>query len=145
VPLGGTGEHGTGPPLLLLLDTPLELPLLPPPELLPLTPEELPLTPELLPLLPLLPPPEELLLPPLPLLLDPPPDPPLLPPGPPSPTYSIARPPQPALTRAALIAKPRKVTTGEREVRTTAVKSERRANAHAARFARRAIAPGVSR
>jgi len=114
-----------GPPLLLLLETPLELPLL-------LPPEELLHPPELLPLLP----PEELLHPPellpdAPLELPDEPPEPLLPPGPPSPRYSIALPPQPDAARARAKLKPRKGATRGREVRTALPQSERHASATA--------------
>jgi hypothetical protein len=111
-------------PLELLLDTPLELPLLPP-ELLPVMPLELPVMPLELPVVPL-----EL---------------PLLPPGPPSPRYSIARPPQPELARAALRKKPRKEATGRRGVRTTPTQSERRAKANRAESGGARRSQGVSR
>lgn len=127
------GEHGTGPPLLLLLETPLELPLLMPPELLPLPPEEL-----------LLPPPEELLpVTPLELPVEPP-EPPLLP-GPASPTYSMALPPQPEAAKARQREKPRKRAPRGREVRTAPTKSERRASDNPAGSRGWPRAAGVSR
>jgi hypothetical protein len=132
------GEHGTGPPLLLLLETPLELPLLLPPEELLHPPELLPLPPELL-----LHPPE--LLPETPLELpDEPPELPL-PPGPPSPRYSIALPPQPDAARARAKLKPRKGAIGRREVRTTPTKSERRASGNRAGSGGPTVTAGVSR